>query len=123
MYYKCITFDGGNKDLILSILQEFNPNKIKKLGRSVRNFDESKWNAVKYNIMLKCIREKFLQNRGIREKLIKTYPRQLYEASPWDNIWGIGYDKDTAQVRDPETYGQNLLGKALMKIRDEFLKN
>lgn len=121
MYYKCLTFDGDNKKLLSKILREFDPNKIKKLGRSVRYFKQDKWNEVKYNIMLKCIRNKFLQNRVIREKLINTYPRQLYEASPWDNIWGIGYDIDTAQVRDPETYGQNLLGKALMEIRDEFL--
>lgn len=123
MYYKCLTFDKNNKELLSNILQETNPNKIKKMGRSVRNFDEITWNKLKYNIMLKCIREKFLQNQVIKKRLIETYPKNLYEASPWDKIWGIGYDKETAINTDPNNYGENLLGKALMQIRDEFIKN
>ena len=123
MYYKCLVFDRNNKELLSNILQESNPNKIKKMGRSVRNFDEETWDKVKYNIMLKCIREKFSQNHVIKERLIKTYPKHLYEASPWDKIWGIGYDKETAIQTNPNNYGQNLLGKALMQIRDEFIKN
>ena len=123
MYYKCLVFDRDNKELLSNILQESNPNKIKKMGRQVRNFDEKTWNEVKYNIMVRCIREKFLQNEDIKKKLIETYPKHLYEASKWDKIWGIGYDKETAIRTNPNNYGQNLLGKALMKIRDEFIKN
>lgn len=123
MYYKCLVFDRDNKQLLSSILQESNPNKIKKMGRAVRNFNENTWNKLKYNIMLKCIREKFSQNIPIKESLIKTHPKNLYEASPWDKIWGIGYDKESASITEPNKYGQNLLGKALMELRDEFLKN
>lgn len=123
MYYKCLTFDKNNKELLSKILQEFNPNKIKKLGRSVKNFNEEIWNELKYDIMLKCIREKFLQNHNIKQRLIETHSKYLYEASPWDKIWGIGYDKETAINTNPNKYGQNLLGKALMEIRDEFIKN
>jgi hypothetical protein len=34
----------------------------------------------------------------------------LVEDSPVDNVWGNGRNND----------GENLLGKALMKLRDEF---
>ena len=123
MYYKCLLFDRNNKDLLSHILQESNPNKIKKMGRKVKNFDEKTWNVEKYNIMVKCVREKFLQNQNIKQNLIETYPKHLYEASPWDKIWGIGYDKEIAVHTNPNNYGQNLLGKALMEVRDELIKN
>ena len=122
MYLKCIYFDKDNRALISKIIQESNPNRIKQLGRKVRFFKEEKWNLVKYDIMVKCVREKFIQNIKIKEKLLKTYPNTLYEASKWDSIWGIGYDKENAQKTNPNNYGENLLGKALMKIRDEFIK-
>jgi len=123
MYHKCKYFDENNDTLLSEILHETNPNKIKKLGRSVRNFDDVKWNQVKYDVMLKCVRNKFIQNHNIKEKLLETHPKQLYEASPWDKIWGIGYDKETAIRKNPNRYGQNLVGKVLMEIRDEHAKN
>ena len=41
MYQKCKYFDGGNEELLSEILQESNPNKIKKLGRKVSCFRTS----------------------------------------------------------------------------------
>lgn len=120
MYEKCKYFDGNNQVLLSDILQESNPNKIKKLGRKVRYFSESEWDNVKYDIMEKCLREKFIQNPTLKDKLLNTYPNELYEASPWDKIWGIGYDKDTALDVNPNKYGKNLLGKVLMDIRENL---
>ena len=123
MYEKCKCFDGNNEILLSEILQESNPNKIKKLGRQVRNFDEYKWDQVRYDIMVKCLRAKFKQNHVLKEELLKTYPNELYEASPWDKIWGIGYEKHIAVDIDPTQYGRNLLGKALMEIREEMYRD
>ena len=41
------------------------------------------------------------------------------EASPVDRIWGIGIDADSARAGEPWR-GENVLGKALMKVREEF---
>ena len=121
MYYKCKYFEPTNEFLLNSILQESNPRKIKLLGRKVKNFRESKWSQVKYIIMVKCIKAKFECNEKYKQKLIETYPCKLYEASPYDKIWGIGYDSITAKQVDPKYYGENLLGKALEEIRADFL--
>ena len=52
---------------------------------------------------------------------MSVLPHQvLYEASPYDRIWGIGYEKKAAQQIDPERFGENLLGKALMQVRSEL---
>jgi len=40
------------------------------------------------------------------------------EASPVDNVWGIGLAQDDARANDPgQGEGLNLLGFALMEIR------
>ena len=59
IYYKCKYFEPTNEFLLNSILQEPNPNKIKLIGNTVKNFRENKWSAVKYDIMIKCIKSKF----------------------------------------------------------------
>jgi hypothetical protein len=43
------------------------------------------------------------------------------EASPYDGIWGIKMGQTNEYVRNPlEWKGQNLLGFALMEVRDEI---
>ena len=121
IYFKCKYFEPTNNHLLNSILQESNPHKIKLLGRKVKNFREQKWSEVKYTIMLKCIRAKFECNEKYKQKLIETSPSKLYEASPYDRIWGIGYDATQAKNVNSKYYGENLLGKALEEIRSEFL--
>ena len=45
----------------------------------------------------------------------------LVEASPYDNIWGIRLSANSLEAQDPMKWrGQNLLGFALMEVRDEL---
>ena len=45
----------------------------------------------------------------------------LVEASPYDGIWGIRLAASSPEARDPAKWrGQNLLGFALMEVRDEL---
>jgi ribA/ribD-fused uncharacterized protein len=69
--------------------------------------------------MLDALRLKFNQNEIIKQKLLETTPKILYEASKNDKIWGIGfYDKDA--IHNKSKFGKNLLGNALMVIRTEL---
>ena len=123
MYSKCKIFDPNNKILLEEILKESSATKIRKFGRQVQNYNDVIWNEKRYNIMLDALRLKFNQNEIIKQKLLKTKPKILYEASKNDKIWGIGfYDKDAIQKNKNE-FGTNLLGKALMEIRNEFEMN
>lgn len=48
----------------------------------------------------------------------------LVEASPSDSIWGIGLRRDDPDSREPEKWrGENLLGFALMEVRDLLRAN
>ncbi|KAH8204204.1 hypothetical protein TruAng_001624 [Truncatella angustata] len=58
---------------------------------------------------------------GFREVLLGTGNRELVEASPYDRIWGVGFREEDAE-RNRESWGANLLGKALMEVREEFRK-
>ena len=70
--------------------------------------------------MVKCVRAKFQCNEKYKQLLINTAPRKLYEASPYDKIWGIGFSVGQAKNVTPDQYGQNLLGKVLEDVRSEL---
>ncbi len=101
------------------IMSAKNPTKIKSLGRQIKNFDEEKWNKVKFDIVYKGNLMKFSQNDDLLKRLLNTKNKILVEASPYDKIWGIGLTASDAIKTDPDDWpGANLLGKALMKVRD-----
>ena len=51
-------------------------------------------------------------------KLKATGDAIMAEASPYDQIWGIGMTADDPGARDPKQWnGQNILGDILMEIR------
>jgi ribA/ribD-fused uncharacterized protein len=121
MYHKCKTFDPTNNLLLENIITEKSATKIKKYGRQVQNFNDTIWKEKRYNIMLEALRLKFNQNESIKQKLLETKQKTLYEASKNDRIWGIGYCDKKALEMDKSKFGENLLGNALMEIRSEML--
>jgi ribA/ribD-fused uncharacterized protein len=118
-------FDPTNLILSNKILLNNDPKKIKQFGRQVKNYNEEIWNNSRYEIMKNGLRFKFSQNQNIKQKLLDTFPKNLYEASPYDNIWGTGYIAlDTLNLindNKQNKLGQNLLGKALEEIRFDLI--
>ena len=119
MYMKALTFnDTESADKILSISDVA---EIKELGRNVKNYNDVIWNGVRQVIIYKGLIEKFKQSIELRELLISTGEDVLAECAVSDKIWGIGlsmYDKDRFDMS--KWKGQNLLGFALMLVRDEL---
>lgn len=111
----------GDEEIRKEIMQCSDPKQIKALGRKVRNFDETVWNKVKYSIVLNGNFMKFTQNAELREFLLSTGDDILVEASPYDAIWGIRMSANNENAENPMKWrGQNLLGFALMEVRDEI---
>ncbi|HFC00809.1 MAG TPA: NADAR family protein [Phaeodactylibacter sp.] len=97
------------------------PAKAKKLGRKVRGFDNEKWTAHRYEIVKSGNFYKFSQNENLKIFLLNTQNRVLVEASPVDNIWGIGLAKTDSRASNPNKWkGLNLLGFALMEVRERI---
>jgi ribA/ribD-fused uncharacterized protein len=111
----------GDTEIEEKIMNCSNPNEIKGLGRKVRGFDEDIWNKVKYSIVVNGNYDKFMQNEKLKEYLLSTEDKILVEASPYDNVWGIQMSENDEDIKNPELWrGENLLGFALMEVRNEI---
>lgn len=103
------------------ILQAKSPAQAKAIGRLVTGFSQEVWDKHKYEIVRQGTLLKFSQNEELVTFLINTKKRILVEASPVDPIWGIGLAKDHRNASNPSKWrGENLLGFALMEVRDEL---
>lgn len=112
----------GDKEILDAILNCSNPKQIKALGRKVKGFDEDIWNQHKYTIIYYGNYMKFSQNQELGDFLIATKDSVIAEASPYDGIWGIKMSANDEGAENPMKWrGQNLLGFALMQVRDELL--
>ncbi|CAC5419602.1 unnamed protein product [Mytilus coruscus] len=121
MYSKAILFK--DKETAYEILEEHEPREHKKLGRKVKNFDQHTWDDNCMDIVICGNKAKFEQNKDLMRTILKTFPKTLAEASPFDRIWGIGLSADDPRALNKETWkGKNLLGHALTKIRDRFIE-
>jgi ribA/ribD-fused uncharacterized protein len=103
------------------ILKSSTPAVAKKLGRAVKNFDPAVWDRHKFELVVNGNFHKFSQQETLKTFLLNTADRVIVEASPVDNVWGIGMAADHASIENPLLWkGQNLLGYALMEVRDQL---
>ena len=108
-----------DEDIYNLILKEKFQWNIKSYGRKIKNFNDEIWNKNKFNIVVQGNILKFSQNEELKKFLVETGNKILVEASPYDKIWGIGMGIDEPDVKDPNKWkGENLLGFALMEVRD-----
>lgn len=111
----------GDSEAREAILACHSPAEAKKWGRKVRNFDPKVWDEHKCEIVKQGNILKFTQNPRLKEYLLTTGERIIVEASPRDAIWGIGMGRNNENAANPAKWrGQNLLGFALMEVRDEL---
>lgn len=103
------------------ILEAPDPKTAKALGRKVGNFDDVVWKDNARRLVTEGNVAKFTQNKDLGEFLVGTGDAVLVEASPYDRIWGIGLKVDDDRTKSPDSWqGQNLLGFALMDVREEL---
>ena len=96
-------------------------SKIKALGRQVSNYNDTYWNGVRQIIIYKGLLEKFSRNEDLKKRLLNTGNDILAECAVQDKIWGIGLSMKDVNRWDMEKWrGENLLGFALMLVREEL---
>lgn len=87
-----------------------NGKEAKRLGRTVGLRKD--WELLKEEFMYAVCFAKFTQNKNLGRRLLATGDRMLIEGNTWgDTEWGVC-----------NGVGKNLLGKILMKVR-ENIKN
>ena len=111
----------GDKDSARLILAEKNPAKAKELGRGVKGFNPTHWDINKEFLMYEVNLAKYSQFDDYKSVLLSTGEKQLVEVNGKDTIWGIGlYANDPRVLDEKQWRGQNLLGKVLMRVREEL---
>lgn len=109
----------NDNDILEKILAAETAPETKKLGREITGFKSEVWEKEKCNLVLQGNLLKFSSHPELKEFLLKTGDQVIAEASPVDNIWGIGLAADHADAENPPKWkGENLLGYALMQVRD-----
>lgn len=119
MYQKAKLF--GDHKACEKVLHASKPMEAKAIGHAVNGFKRELWEDKRFEIVVNGNLAKFSQNRELCKFLIDSGNRVLVEASPHDRIWGIGLAQEDPASADPNTWqGLNLLGFALMEVRDQL---
>ncbi len=111
----------GDVSMHAKILIAQDAPTVKALGRKISGFDQTIWDANCSQIVIDGNFAKFSQNPELKDYLLNTKNKILVEASPYDNVWGIGLDENANNIDNPLVWkGANLLGFALMVVRDRL---
>lgn len=111
----------NDQEMFERIVAKESPKDVKDLGRQIRDFDADEWDKYKFSIVRQGNLLKFSQDEKLEDFLVKTGKKVIVEASPVDKIWGIGLAENDEDAKNPATWrGENLLGFALMEVRDEL---
>ena len=117
MYQKALCF--RDEKIAAEILKTDDVGRIKELGRQVSNYDESRWNGKRQILVYEGLLAKFEQNEDLKAQLKSTGDAILAECAVKDRIWGIGLSmKDPDRLDVKKWHGTNLLGYALMIVRE-----
>lgn len=124
MYHKALLFNDA--ETAAQIMDTPIPAEQKALGRRVKGFEEEVWKENRERIVEEGNWWKFTTGVGsgdveksLKERLLETGERELVEASPSDRIWGVGFGRNNAEANRGR-WGLNLLGKALMRVRERL---
>ncbi len=113
----------NHSEMLQNVLACLTPKEAKAFGRKVRNFEGDVCKNHCTQILIAANHAKFTKNPALAEWLVASAPKVLVEASLWDRIWGIGMAQSNPKALDPSQWkGQNLLGFALMQVRDQLSK-
>ena len=93
----------GDDTALSAILASDDPREQKRLGRHVRHFDPELWQSECENIVLHGNFVNISQNEEMQLALIQTGDRRLTEASPHDNLWGIGLSACDPRASTPDS--------------------
>ena len=117
MYQKALCF--RDEKIAAEILKTDDVGRIKELGCQVSNYNESRWNGMRQILVYEGLLAKFEQNEELKAHLKSTGDAILAECAVKDRIWGIGLSmKDPDRLDVKKWHGTNLLGYALMIVRE-----
>jgi ribA/ribD-fused uncharacterized protein len=99
----------------MEIFLSLNGESAKALGKKVEIRED--WNKIRHAVMLKALIFKFSQNPEAKRVLMST-EGYVEETNTWhDNYWG-----NCICSKCKNLPGKNMLGRFLMRLRDNYFK-
>lgn len=121
MYEKAKVFN--DEEMQQAILSTNDVSKIKNYGRQVKGYNETIWNGFRQLVLYRGLWLKFSQNEELKQNLINTGEDILVECAKTDKIFACGVSmKDPIRFDITKWSGKNLLGFALMDLREQLKK-
>ena len=112
----------NDKIALHNIQNSITPGEMKYHASKISNFDRHLWETQIEEIATIGNRAKFSQNPDLKKFLIETKTLTLVETNPNDSLWGIGMSlHDAKLIEKKKSWGKNLQGETLMKLRKEFI--
>jgi ribA/ribD-fused uncharacterized protein len=119
LHHKALLF--SDESTAEKVLQVHEKKDLMKLSRAVQNFQPKVWAQKREQIAETANRAKFTQNEELKAQLLATAGTRLANANQHDIIWGIGFEEDAEEAKDPKKWrGKNLLGEILKRLREEM---
>lgn len=98
----------------LFLLPNVTAGKAKRMAKTMKVRED--WNAIRVDLMEGLLRQKFAPGTPLALELVALKDYEICEGNYWhDNFWGSCTCSKCADK------GENVLGKLMMKLRDELL--
>ncbi|MBQ5966935.1 MAG: DUF1768 domain-containing protein [Clostridiales bacterium] len=123
MYQKCVLF--GDNASAKKVMSTDDPAQQQEIARNASGFIENVWKGYRQVIAEKALYAKFTQDDLLRDKLLITQAHGIWlvECSRSDKNWACGIGLDDDRRLDASNWtGMNILGFALMKVREDIRK-
>ena len=106
------------------ILRLPSPREAQQIAECINDFDEKKWRKMASDVLFEANVEKFRRSFGPRRFLLGTEKATIVFASTYDKELGNGVDYEDDETLKEENMweGKNVLGKVLMRVREELQK-
>lgn len=119
MYQKCKAF--GDDVSAKKVLDTDDTEEQQKIGRTAKGYITSVWSGMRQTVAIRGLMAKFSQNEELKKKLLDTGDAYLVECTGSEKVWacGIRLNDDDCFYSDRWT-GSNILGFALMEVRDRL---
>ncbi|UZS00009.1 NADAR family protein [Chondrinema litorale] len=112
-----------DKSLQMQIIKTSDPQKAYKMGRRISNYNRITWHNMGLGNQLRFSnKQKFKQNKELKQLLFGTKGKTIVLSDPRDKLWGIGLSENDARGQTRETWnGKNLFGDILTRLRIELM--
>ncbi len=117
MYKKCVLF--GEPEAANAILATDDTKEQQAIGKTTNIYIAEVWAGMRQLVVMRGLYAKFSQNEDLKRMLLDTGDAWLVECAKSDKVWACGRRlDDVRRFNAAEWNGQNILGFALMEVRE-----